>query len=62
MQLTKLPNSASTPVSRFKVVIERLLGWGYLVWGHLIVVERGHMVGIFSMGVVTFEITLGWII
>ena len=36
-------------VARVRVVTERLLGSGHLGSGHLLVVERGHLVGIVSM-------------
>ena len=49
-------------VAGVMVVTERLLGWGHLGWGNLVVVERKHMVGIVSLGVVTVAIMLGWVV
>ena len=49
-------------VAGVMVVTERLLGWGHLGWGNLVVIERGHMVGIVSMGFFPFGITLGWMV
>ena len=49
-------------VARVRVVTERLLGWSHLGWGRLVVAERGHLVGIVSMGVVPVDITLGWMV
>ena len=46
----------------FRVVTERLLGWGHLGWGYLVVVERGYLVGIVSMGFFPFGITLVWMV
>ena len=47
-------------VAGVRIVTERLLGWGNMGWGYLVVVERENLVGIFSMGVFPFGITLGW--
>ena len=49
-------------VAGARVVTKRLLGWGHLGWGNLVVVERGDLVGIVSMGVVPFDIKLGWMV
>ena len=45
-----------------RVATERLLGWGHLGWGNMVIVEMGHLVGIVFMGVVPFDITLGWMV
>ena len=45
-----------------RVATERLLGWGHLGWGNMLVVERGNLVGIVSMVFFQFGITLGWIV
>ena len=49
-------------LAKVGVITKRFLGWRHLGWGHMVVVEVGHLVGIFSIGVFTFGITLGWIL
>ena len=49
-------------LARVGVITKRFLGWRHLGWGHMVVVEVGHLVGIFSIGVFPFGITLGWIL
>ena len=49
-------------VAGVRFITERLLGWGNLGWGHLVVFERSHLVGIVSMRVFPFGITLGWMV
>ena len=36
-------------VIRVRVVTKRLLGWGHLGWGYMVVVERGNLIGIVYM-------------
>ena len=49
-------------VAGVRVVTKSLLGWGHLGWGNMVIVEMGHLVGIVFMGVVPFDITLGWMV
>ena len=49
-------------VSWVRVVTERFLGWGHLGWRNMVVVERGHLVGIVSMVFFTFGIMLVWML
>ena len=61
-QLFYLDGLVVVVVAGVRVVTKRLLSWGHLRWGNLVVVERGNLIGIVSMGVFPFDITLGWIV